>query len=187
MRGNSETGITFRTFGGHSHNGENSSKVDFSTYTDSDLVILRNKLNITDTVFIPPKVENYTPTWSAATTSPTLGNGTLAGTYLATSRYIRFRIYLKFGSTTSAGSGTYGFSLPNGVAVSSGIAQTVGGALAYDSSASAYHRGMAFVPDNDLAIIRILFADNTATTWSNTVPFTWATSDFISVEGLVEI
>ena len=54
----------------------------------------------------------YTPAWTAATTNPTLGNGTLVGRYIQVGKRVDFSISLTWGSTTTAGSGTYQFGLP---------------------------------------------------------------------------
>jgi hypothetical protein len=54
----------------------------------------------------------YTPAWTATTTNPTLGNGTIAGRYYKTGHLICFSIYLAGGSTTTGGSGNYSLSLP---------------------------------------------------------------------------
>lgn len=54
----------------------------------------------------------YTPTWTAATTNPTLGNGTLVGSYLQVGNTVLWKFDLTFGSTTTAGSGNYVFTLP---------------------------------------------------------------------------
>lgn len=54
----------------------------------------------------------YTPAWTAATTNPTLNNGTLAGSYLQIGKTIHYRVRVVFGSTTAVGSGLYVFSLP---------------------------------------------------------------------------
>jgi hypothetical protein len=54
----------------------------------------------------------YTPTWTASTTNPTLGNGTLSGRYLQIGKRIEFSIQITWGSTTTAGTGTWAFSLP---------------------------------------------------------------------------
>lgn len=55
---------------------------------------------------------SYTPTWSAATTNPVLGNGTMTGRYIAAGKLIIFSISLTMGSTTTFGSGVYTFSYP---------------------------------------------------------------------------
>ena len=55
---------------------------------------------------------SYTPTWSATTTSPAIGNGTLTGSYTKVGNSCQVVIMLTIGSTTNKGSGTYKFSLP---------------------------------------------------------------------------
>ncbi|MEU0181768.1 hypothetical protein ABZ312_11355 [Streptomyces sp. NPDC006207] len=55
---------------------------------------------------------SYTPTWSAATTNPVVGNGTLVGLYMKVGRTCTFHINLLAGSTTTYGSGQYTFDLP---------------------------------------------------------------------------
>lgn len=53
----------------------------------------------------------YTPTWTASTTNPTLGSGTLVGRYQKIGRTVHLHINLIAGSG-SAGSGDYSFALP---------------------------------------------------------------------------
>lgn len=55
---------------------------------------------------------SYTPTWTAATTNPALGNGTLVGRYNKIGRQVTFHINLIPGSTTTFGAGGYSFALP---------------------------------------------------------------------------
>ncbi|AGP56193.1 hypothetical protein [Streptomyces rapamycinicus] len=55
---------------------------------------------------------SYTPTWTAATTNPSLGNGTLIGRYLKVGRTCTAHINLVTGSTTTYGSGNYAWALP---------------------------------------------------------------------------
>jgi hypothetical protein len=54
----------------------------------------------------------YTPTWTASTTNPVLGNGTIAGRYMKIGRTVVCHINLVTGSTTTYGAGNYSFSLP---------------------------------------------------------------------------
>lgn len=54
----------------------------------------------------------YTPVWAATTTSPTLGNGTIAGRFLQIGKTVHFSIKITIGSTTTLGSGNYQFGLP---------------------------------------------------------------------------
>ncbi|MFF7023064.1 hypothetical protein ACFY97_18925 [Streptomyces klenkii] len=55
---------------------------------------------------------SYTPSWTATTTNPSLGNGTIAGSYMKVGTTCSVFIKLVIGSTTNRGSGTYKFSLP---------------------------------------------------------------------------
>ena len=54
----------------------------------------------------------YTPTWTAATTNPTLGNGSIVGRYRQIGKTVTFSVALTIGSTTNIGQGAYGFGLP---------------------------------------------------------------------------
>lgn len=78
--------------------------------TDGDLTIagaLHGGTNVTTGAW-----NTYTPTWSAATTQPVLGNGTMVGRYAQVGRIYIAEINLTPGSTTTYGSGIYTFSLP---------------------------------------------------------------------------
>lgn len=55
---------------------------------------------------------SFTPVWTGSSTNPTVGNGTLVGSYMKIGRTVHFRIFLTFGSTSTKGSGVYAFSLP---------------------------------------------------------------------------
>lgn len=54
----------------------------------------------------------YTPTWTASTTNPVLGNGVLVGRYQRIGRTVTVHINLTVGATTTVGSGDYSFALP---------------------------------------------------------------------------
>ena len=77
-----------------------------------------------------PAWQAYTPTWGAATTAPTLGNGTLTGRYFRYGNLVIGRVALKIGSTTGLGAGTWTFSLPvtvgGGAHMGTGLALDVG-------------------------------------------------------------
>jgi hypothetical protein len=80
----------------------------------------------------------YTVTWTAVTTNPAIGNGTLAGRSVTFGNVCHVNIYLKFGSTTDFGSGSYSFSLPTQVA--NNTVGYVGSFYLLDAS-QAIHRG----------------------------------------------
>ncbi|WP_051877190.1 hypothetical protein [Streptomyces natalensis] len=82
-------------------------------YYDSGTDLLRWNGSSWDTYFkIPGAWTAYTPTWSASTTNPVLGNGTLIGRYQKIGRTVIFHVNLTTGSTTTYGSGSYNFTLP---------------------------------------------------------------------------
>lgn len=54
----------------------------------------------------------YTPTLTATTTNPTIGNGSIIGRYKQYGKLVVFDLEFVFGSTSTAGSGNYSFSLP---------------------------------------------------------------------------
>jgi hypothetical protein len=74
----------------------------------------------------------YTPTWTAATTNPSIGNGTLSGSVAHVGRWVRFRISITFGSTTSAGDGAWLFSAPTSLVT--GVEMPAGECIIRDAS-----------------------------------------------------
>ncbi|MEV7285465.1 hypothetical protein AB0O01_13000 [Streptomyces sp. NPDC093252] len=74
----------------------------------------------------------YSPAWTATTTNPSIGDGTLTGRYTVVGKVCHFTTLVTFGSTTTFGSGSYVLGLPvtagalgglpqfHGVATSSG-------------------------------------------------------------------
>lgn len=56
--------------------------------------------------------QSYTPTWTASTTNPSLGNGTLVSRWCRIGQTIHWMGSLVAGSTTSGGSGLWAMSLP---------------------------------------------------------------------------
>ncbi|MET9517044.1 hypothetical protein [Streptomyces sp. NPDC002994] len=64
---------------------------------------------------------SFTPTWTGATTNPSLGNGTLVGRYMKIGRTCKVSMILTIGSTSTFGSGNLRLSLPfTGASVTGG-------------------------------------------------------------------
>lgn len=83
----------------------------------------------------------YTPTWTASTSNPVIGNGTLQGRYRRTGSMVDLWLWLKAGTTTTFGSGLYSFSLPVTARTSaSTLFHATGSAMLYDDSDSANHQ-----------------------------------------------
>ncbi|MEU0691558.1 hypothetical protein [Streptomyces uncialis] len=76
----------------------------------------------------------YTPTWTAVTTNPVLGNGSLVGQHMKIGRTCHVTFNLTMGSTTTYGSGFWRISLPFTAAT---VASGSPGVLNYTYSRSA--------------------------------------------------
>jgi hypothetical protein len=70
--------------------------------------------------------QSYTPAWTASTTNPTLGNGSLTGQYMLVGKTCHVQLGLSIGSTTTIGSGTYQFSVPFTAAAGGTTVQYIG-------------------------------------------------------------
>jgi hypothetical protein len=55
---------------------------------------------------------SFTPTWTAATTNPSLGNGTLTSRWSRVGRTINWSGYFAVGTTSTGGSGAWQMSIP---------------------------------------------------------------------------
>lgn len=118
----------------------------------------------------------YTPTWGAATTPPTLGNGTITGWYTKVNKLVHVQISLAIGSTSTMGTGRWTFTLPFTAAV-----QTVLPALAVDVSATTRYALSAWVTTGTGVFAIATGAGSNGV--ANTVPFTWATDDGLMIAG----
>ena len=127
------------------------------------------------------KWQAYTPTWTAATTNPAIGNGTLAGRYVQLGKTVMGNIYLAPGSTTTFGSGNWAFSLPKTSASSS--VNYMGSWIARDIGTNNFSGQILLYNTIDF------FARNGAANYnlSSTVPFTWANGDYLSISFTYEI
>lgn len=126
----------------------------------------------------------YTPTWSGTGGTPSVGNGSLTGRYIIAGNVCHLRIDLAWGSTTTANSATnWVFSLPSGAspATMRGLLMWVAndyGTRVY-SGISQWEVGSTTTP--------WLFRDDSAAGVAATVPFTWTTSDTLTLSATYEI
>jgi hypothetical protein len=63
----------------------------------------------------------YTPVWTATSTNPVIGNGTITGAYKIIGKTCFVRVKLVIGTTTTTGTGPWEFSLPVSASTSDGI------------------------------------------------------------------
>lgn len=125
---------------------------------------------------------SYTPTWSAQSTAPSLGNGSLIGRYMKIGRTVYVFIRLTVGSTTTFGTGSWSFSLP----FPPQFEFQPLSALARDDSVLNTHPLVAYTRTGPQAV----FLSGHGTTGAigqvdNDFPVTsWAAGDVISVNGM---
>ena len=130
---------------------------------------------------------SFTPTWTASTTNPALGNGTAAGWYRQIGKTLDVRYRIAMGSTTTSGTGYWKLRLPNSLSITSGHTQVIQAFL--KDFGTAYYRGIAAIgvdidaDYDDLAII----GNDSANAVTGTVPFTWTTNDVLVVQGTLQV
>jgi hypothetical protein len=115
---------------------------------------------------------SYQPTWTTLATDPTLGNGTLTGSYYKIGKLVHVDLDLSIGSTTTFGTGNeWFFSVPSTAGKS-----TRGLAFYFDVSAVNAYSGICnMVAGNSTLEI---WADNDgAARWGPTTPVIHATGD----------
>ncbi|MEU8379786.1 hypothetical protein [Streptosporangium sp. NPDC048865] len=125
---------------------------------------------------------SYTPTWTGATTNPSLGNGTLVAAYKRSdqSKSVYVRLRLVAGTTTTYGTGAWLFSLPSGLPPAA--IQSLGGFLLDNSTVNRYAVSAYLTAANGIERI----AYNGTTGLTGLAPFTWAVSDSLMLSGVYE-
>lgn len=128
---------------------------------------------------------SYTPTWTALSTNPTLGNGTLTGYYIQLGKTVFFRIQLAFGSTTTAGNGNWSLTLPT--TQNHPNLSPIGNVMVSDASTATYSFGTAVTTISALGGGADKFISYVG---SNPIgsgsPWAWATGDSYSITGTYE-
>lgn len=115
---------------------------------------------------------SYSPSWTAATSNPSIGNGSISGSYIQSGKLVIATASITMGSTTTYGSGVWRVSMPV-TAASSGL--HVGSVLLLDSSASTGRRpGVCFLG----ATTYVEFISTTGVVGASD-PFVWATGDIL--------
>jgi hypothetical protein len=136
----------------------------------------------------------YTPTWKGVSTDPVLNNGTLNGQWRRVGDTMEVSIDILMGSSTTYGTGTWLFGLPLGYTIdtshilfNSTINGTVlGKASAYDGSATTTYQ-LEPTPYNNSLGNYVFCNTNAITPLSQASPFSWASSDLLTVRFTVPI
>ncbi len=128
----------------------------------------------------------YTPTWTATSVNPAIGNGSISGRYKALdSKTYAIQIKLAIGSTTTPGTGTWEFSLPS--VTSGSFAQVLHGLIA--DAGTRFYIATGVINNGSTKTNYILYqADSTGVgTVTHNTPITWASGDEIYLDGLIEV
>lgn len=132
--------------------------------------------NATNILSLPETT--YSVAWTAATTNPAIGNGTLTGTCERDENYVIARVKAQFGSTTTFGSGAYSFSLP--FTPYTHTNDIIAAAYGFHSGVS-FLVGVCVIASGSSTVSLLLGAAPTANV-GPTVPVTWASGDRIEFE-----
>lgn len=124
---------------------------------------------------------SYTPVWTASTTNPDIGNGTILGKYCQVNKLVVARINVSFGSTTTYGSGTWLFSYPVTAAAPISANERILSSGQYlDSNTSASYNLLVSYNSTSGSAFRIQVFSNASQTlqiMAATVPITAANND----------
>jgi len=115
----------------------------------------------------------YTPTWTAVTTNPVLGNGILNGWYTKIGNTVTVNISLTMGSTTTYGNGVYSFSLPFPPA----RRNQTGSGYFFDNGTAVSACSCTTAPDDSPFLYGVVY--NGANFIGHSVPVAWANQDRI--------
>ena len=126
---------------------------------------------------------NYTPTWTATTTDPVLGNGTLAGRYSKIGKTVIGDIILVMGSTTTYGSGVWSFSLPY---TAKSATVRYGGSWAAIDVGTINYAGSVFVSPGASTLI-FFSRDGGNNFLSSTSPYDWGSGDTLYLSFAYEV
>jgi len=128
-------------------------------------------------------IQTYTPTWTAVTTNPAIGDGTLTGRFIQIGPLVYFSIMMIAGAATTFGTGAWIFTMPvTSVNVTTmarpvftAYAQTAGG-VAHAAEARA----------STTTTLRVLDTAQPSNFFRSAVPFAWAAGDFFNLSGCYE-
>lgn len=122
---------------------------------------------------------NWTPVWTAATTNPVIGNGSIAGRYKQIGKTVICEFFLAVGSSTTFGSGNWAFSLPVTADTShllgSLSGHTTGLMWVQDASVPQSYPGQVVTAGTTFHIA----GGNSTMFFDSADPFTWAVNDNI--------
>ena len=127
---------------------------------------------------------SFTPTWTAATTNPVLGNGTLEGKYMRTGKQCFAKYRLVAGSTTTFGSGEWIFSLPFAAQLDGINIGMIAGGYSEDNAVAGHRIYGVLV--NTSGQMRVMNGTGVSP-YNATTPFTWGNTDYMQFAIVYEV
>lgn len=148
---------------------------EWARFTDADTIEGRTTAELITTLNAANTIQTVTANWKGDTGDPALVNGTTACRVEKHGNFLWVYIEVVMGSSTTYGTGNWYFTLPS----------------PYDGNAAYNATGSGFVLDSGTAIYLgtpyivsgtnkiYMVAHNSANFFNSTVPFSWATSDYL--------
>jgi hypothetical protein len=118
------------------------------------------------------EVRTFTPAWTATTTNPTIGSGSITGRYIDFGTYVVYSVALSIAGDTTPGTGTWLFGMPNGRTISP-TDQAGTGWIRDATGGSRYP--FTLMPASGTTLFGVTNHDRVAV--GNAAPITWATGD----------
>lgn len=126
---------------------------------------------------------SYAPAWTAATTNPVIGNGSIVGAWKKIGRTVFWRVTITMGSTTTYGVGTWYVSLPDTLV---GAMAASGFPVGNWAGTPAGNRSNGVVTVDSVTTRAFFQIGGAATVCAAAVPFTWASGNVLMVQGSFE-
>jgi hypothetical protein len=134
---------------------------------------------------------DYTPTWTASTTNPTLGSTTIAGRWRkldSSTCMVQINIVITTGGAWNAGSGTYIFSLPAGITAAGAAGHYQLGSAHVLDNGTTHFAGIVKIAGGATTTNEVIIADaGTNKILTHNQPMTPATGDQINLAVTFEI
>lgn len=128
---------------------------------------------------------SYTPTWSAASGTTTLGNATLTGHYARFGKMIEFNILFSYGTTTtqSISGANWQFAIPVAAEATSTLWPVTGWVLDTSASTRWVCGGYVSAPNT---WVETFVPSGTTGIVDDTTPMAWASGDRLNIWGRYE-
>jgi len=134
--------------------------------------------------YAPQTWSSYSPSWTAATSNPVIGNGLIVGEYIQFGKLVHFRIGIAMGSTTTYGTGQWRITLPV-----TPVSHLWAFAAELRDTGTASWPGRAVWSDS--GYLEMFTPNTTAGTADRNVatgvPFSWGSSDVLTVNGSYQV